>query len=471
MPLSSRLPGHLRRRWRVYAGTAVLALFILPGSEAARPAPHPGRSGALTPSEVETATIAWRYFENNYQPTTCLVNAVDGYPSTTIWDTASYMGALVSARELGILYDWLFDERMSCLLHTLATLPLYEGTLPNKAYDTRNAAMTDYGNNPGAIGYSALDIGRMLIWLRIVAERYPKHAEEAYSVVTSWSYCSVIDRCGTLFGAVISDGTGHAVQEGRLGYEEYAAKGYGLWGFDTTEASKPEPYELSRINDVDIPFDGRDPRVLGAHTYVVTESYALDGMELNWDRPEDRTSDDASFTDRTAADFAARVYNVQEARNARTGILTARSEHQLDAAPFFVYDTIYSDGYPWNTITDDGRYMPEAAAVSLKAAFSLWALWDTPYTTLLMTSVGGKFDPAKGFYEGVYEQSGQPIKTFTSNNNGIILEALLYKVQGKLLKRSLTDVDPWAGVDPKSARARCRPGAAQRTPCGPTVQR
>ena len=49
------------------------------------------------------AQVAWKYFENNTQPETGLANAVDKYPSTTMWDTASYLGALVSAYELGII--------------------------------------------------------------------------------------------------------------------------------------------------------------------------------------------------------------------------------------------------------------------------------------------------------------------------------------------------------------------------------
>ena len=48
-------------------------------------------------------------FENNYQPETGLVNAVDTYPSTTMWDTASYMGALMAAYELRIIDKQVFD--------------------------------------------------------------------------------------------------------------------------------------------------------------------------------------------------------------------------------------------------------------------------------------------------------------------------------------------------------------------------
>ena len=50
---------------------------------------YPQRSGPLTPRELEMAKLCWLYFENNYQSETGLVNAVNDYPSTTMWDTAS----------------------------------------------------------------------------------------------------------------------------------------------------------------------------------------------------------------------------------------------------------------------------------------------------------------------------------------------------------------------------------------------
>jgi len=224
------------------------------------------------------------------------------------------------------------------------------------------------------------------------------------------------------------------LQEGRLGYEEYAAKGFQLWGFNTDLASRAEPYGVVPILGVLVPYDTRDPRDLGAHNYVVSENYILDGIEMNWDLPSDKTSNDFVHTDKVVTDFAQRIFQVQENRYKQTGILTARTEHQLAAAPYFVYDTIYSDGYPWNTITEDGKFVPEHAAVSLKAALGLWALSKTEYSQLLFDTVSDLYDPERGFYEGRYEKDGGVIGTYTANNNGIILESLLYKVQGKLLK-------------------------------------
>lgn len=398
--------------------------------------PHPGRNGQLSEEEMNLARVAWKYFENNYQPETGLVNAVNNYPSTTMWDTASYLGGLVAAYELCLISKNEFDLRMTAILKTFNKFDFFKNELPNKVYNTKTSQKVNYANQPGEIGYSALDLGRLLIWLKIIKERYPEHGNAIDYFILRWNFCRILDKCGTMYGAIVQDNKTVYVQEGRLGYEEYAAKGFQLWGFDTTRSSKPEPYAVIPMFDVEVPYDSRDPRELAAHNYVVCESYVLDGIELNWDLVSDRSTDDMYHSDKITADFAQRIYRVQESRYRVKGILTARTEHQLDGPPYFVYDTIYTDGYPWNTITEDGKYVPQFSSIALKGAYGLWTLWNTEYTDLLFDVVSGLYDPQKGFYEGKYERSGGLINTFTANNNGIILETLIYKVQGKLLKFS-----------------------------------
>lgn len=398
------------------------------------PIAYKQRQGALTETEMEMAKIAWRYFQNNYQPETGLVNAVDGYPSTTMWDTASYMAALVAAHQFNFIDKQTFDSRLTKLIATLNNLVLFRNELPNKVYHTKTAEKVNYANKAGEIGFSALDLGRMLIWLRILKENYPEHANAIDSVVLRWDFSNVVDKCGTMFGAMLNaDKKTVYVQEGRLGYEEYAAKGFQLWHVPTCLSTRPEPFAVMPMYCINVPYDTRDPRELNQHNYVVSESYVLDGVELGWDVVGDMHSADNVFTDKIMENFAHRVYQVQENRYKEAGIITARSEHQLDKAPYFVYDTVYTDGYPWNTITDSGKYVPELAAVSLKAALGMWVLWDTPYTDLLANHIWHQYVPEKGYYEGVYENGKGPIKAFTANNNGIMLESLLYKAKGKLL--------------------------------------
>lgn len=392
------------------------------------------RQGNLTEKEMDMARIAWTYFENNYQESTGLVNAVNNYPSVTWWDAASYLAGMTSAYELGIIKKEEFDIRLIKFLTTLNTLDLFKGELPNKAYNTQNGAKVDYGNQPGEIGYSALDLGRLLIWFHILKNRYPEFATSIDSVVLRWNFCNVVDENGTMFGALLEPGKPvQYLQEGRLGYEEYAAKGFQLWGFDTSQASMPEPYGTINLFGYDVPYDTRDPRKLKAHSYVVTESYVLDAIELGWDLTTDHSPHDYSYSNGWMAEFALNIYRVQEARYQQTGIITARTEHQLAGAPYFVYDTIYTDGFAWNTISENGEFLPQYSAVAIKGAMGMWALWDTEYTDLLFDHVSNLYDRKKGFYEGIFENGTGLINTFTSNNNGITLEILLYKQQGKLL--------------------------------------
>jgi hypothetical protein len=394
---------------------------------------HPGRSGPLTAEERRMAEVAWSYFANNTQPATGLVNAVDRYPSATLWDAASAMAAIVSAGELGVIPRDEAQSRLQRLLNTLGELGLVAGKYPNKVYNTATGAPSDYANNPGEIGVSAIDIGRMLVWLRIVAQRYPALEAKIAAIPPRWTLAELV-RDGSLYGAVRgADGGLTYLQEGRLGYEEYAAAGFALWGHRADAALAAAPYHLIQLYGVAVPFDARDPREFGAHNYVVTESYVLHGIELGWDDPSDVASGPFTHTSGWIASAAQRIYLAQQRRFERTGILTARTEHQLLGDPYFVYDTVFTDGQPWATITETGRNVPEHAAVALKGAFGLWALWETPYTDRLLTAVKDAHDPARGWQEGVLEKGGR-IEAYTANNNGIILETLLYKVQGKLLR-------------------------------------
>ncbi len=123
--------------------------------------------------------------------------------------------------------------------------------------------------------------------------------------------------------------------------------------------------------------------------------------------------------------------------------MTARSEHNVKGKPYFVYDTIFSGGYAWNTVTPRGEYSPNFSAIATKAAFGLWALWETEYTDKLIDAVINLYDPENDMYEGLYEKGQGPIEIFTANNNGILLAALLHKAQGRILTKPAGGAEIW----------------------------
>ena len=394
-----------------------------------------GRHGPLAETEKNWARIAWTYFERNYDPGTGLVNAQDGVPSAGMAHVADTLAALVAARELELLKPCDFDARLSALLQFLNRMGLFWGRLPNLRYHTGTGQMVNYANTPESIGWSATDLGRLLIWLHILKTRYPEYAEYADSAVGRWVFCDLIDDCGTLYGgAKNADGESfRTFQEGRLGPEQYAARGFRLWGFDTGQASRIEPFEIALVSGIPIPHDARNLQRGGTPAPVTSQPWLMAGLEFNWDRPEDNYPGlDSVHTDRVEADIARRIYRVQEKRYETDHIFTARSDHRVPGDPYLVFGTIFAEGFAWNVLTPGGDYRPDLAAVAVKAAFPMWALWKTPYTDRLMKIVSCLHDPGTGWYEGRWERTGGYIKLATVGTNAAVLESLLYKVQGKL---------------------------------------
>lgn len=382
-----------------------------------RPTPR-----ALTEQEMQWARIAWRYFENNTQPNG-MTNSVDQYPASTYWDTASYLMAAISAERLGLISRKEFDERMGRVLVSMGKMALFEGKLPNKSYNTQTLAMVNYANKeaPTGIGWSALDIGRMMVPLNILVWQYPRHTPAVRSLLARWDLTAMI-RDGQLYGAYTDDsGKLRVVQEGRLGYEQYAAKALTLIARDVSVAQDyRHSLAYADIQGVKVPVDTRTPARTGAQNYVLSEPYLMDGLEFGFDR--------------TSADFAFRVYQAQEARYRQDGILTAVTEDHLDVAPYFVYNTVFNNGKSWVATTDKGKEIPDFRMLSVKAVFGWHALYRTEYTGRMMAEVATLHDAQKGWYTGKYEKDGRTNHSINANTNAMILESLAYIRQGSLLR-------------------------------------
>ncbi len=377
----------------------------------------------LTTEEIEWAKIAWRYFQNNTIEETGLANSANLYPSTTLWDSSSYLMAVISVKKIGIIDQKEFTKRVTKFLESMLALPLYDNQLPNKVYNTRTLKMVDYNNQATekGLGWSAIDIGRLMVPLNILVWNYPEFTPKVKALTTKWDLNAVV-KDGEMFGALNENDTTVYLQEGRLGYEEYAAKSFQLIGLDVSSAIDYTSWlEFVNIDGVNVPTDTRTPERFTAYNYVVSEPYILDGIEYGWDQ--------------LSQEFSGRVYGAQEAHYNKTGKLTAVSEDNIDQAPHFVYNTVFTDGKKWSAITEDGTDASEFKTLSTKAAFGWHMLYETEYTKKLIKAVSVLNDPEQGWYSGLYDKTGKPNKVLTANTNGIILETLAYKQTGVLLKQ------------------------------------
>lgn len=395
---------------------------------------HQGQHGELTEKEQNWAKIAWKYFENNSHVETGLANSIDGYPSATMSSVADYLAALVAARELGLIDKKHFDHRLSALLHFLNRMPLFMGRLPNKIYHTKTGKMLDYQGKSREVGWSAIDLGRLLIWLRIASQQYPEFHEYIDKAILRWNFCDVIDQEGSLYTGSIDGSEMTLIQEGRLGYEEYAAMGFRAWGFEPTKAESLDPIEVITLYGQDVFHDARDHRQDNVLSPILTLPYSYMGLEFNWDRVDDTSSLNSTHTNSLLYQAAWQVYKVQELRYHHEKIYTARTEHILNTEPYFLYDSVFANGYAWNTISDTGKTFSRKSLVSVKAAFSMHILWNTDYTYKLMLVIEELYDAKRGWFEGRYEDSGGYEEAISSSTNATVLEALLYKQVGKLFR-------------------------------------
>lgn len=411
-----------RRRWlRLAAAGSAAASLGGCGVLAGRA--HGPAAAATPPSDPrQWARNAWRYLENNTDYDTGLVGGTDRAPVFTVANIADALAAIVAARELGVIDARESDLRLSRVLGFLGTMDLSGGQLPNKAYHAASGKMVGFDGREADIGWSAIDIGRLLLWLRIVAQRQPRFAEYAHQAVLRWSFCDVIDDCGTLYGSARDGAAVQRYQEGRLGYEQLAAAGFAAWGFDTRAAADGSRSEIAYVEDVPVRHDARDPRTTGTSDAVLSMPWVLQGIELGWRLPAGAAA---------ARTQAQAVYRAQEARWRREGVLTARSDYQSRAAPYVVLDSVFANGYAWNTVAADGKEYPQLALVSTRAVFGFNALWPGAYAQQLLDAVRWLYDPDRGWFEGRYEAGG-PLANITLATNAAVLETLLFRARGPL---------------------------------------
>jgi len=373
----------------------------------------------LTDQDRATAVTAWRYFDQNYNPESGLVNSVAGYPSGTLWDQGSYLLALLSAEAIGVIDRATLDARANALLSGLHRMQLFEGALPNKVYHSITLEMVDYNNNviENGIGWSALDIGRMLLALRVLERRIPEYGPKVRDLLSGWELGAMAYR-GELNGASRDGEDVEYRQEGRIGYEQYAARAAAMWGLDVLDATTASrAMDWFEVSGVQVGIDMRRSSAFRAITPTLSEPYLLQGLEMG-------LTGEAQI-------LADRVYSAQENRFRQTGQLTMVSEDNIDQEPWFLYSSVYSNGEPWAVVTEKGERFSELRTVSLKAVIAWDVLYETDYTEMLRDALAG-LETDQGWAAGIYEATGEPNSVVTLNTNAVVLEAMHYKAYGPL---------------------------------------
>jgi len=381
-------------------------------------APRSGaRPGVMNDRDVfmDAARTAWTYVDGQYNAQTGLVNSVAGYKYATVWDIGSGLLALYSANRLGLLPDADYDQRMRRALQTLTETALFDNGAFNKNYHTDTGRIAGRNGQEEATrdgyGWSALDLGRLLLALKVVSANQPQYAPQAQAIVARIDFSRLVAG-GYLRGEDLGPQSRRprAYQEGRLGYEQYSALGYAAWGHPPERALRISDARPITILGVPLLADTRGGDLL------TSEPFVMYGLEAGW-APEIR-------------DLAWRVLAAQEARWKQTGSVTIVNEDALNGPPYFLYYSVYADGKEFPVAPPDGAAPgPTPRTVSTKGAFGWHALLPSAYTWLAVKKVAAARTP-RGWGAGVFEESGRISGGENVNTAAVILEATLYTRRG-----------------------------------------
>jgi hypothetical protein len=364
---------------------------------------------------MDAARTAWTYVDGQYNAQTGLINSVHGYRYATVWDIGSGLLALYSANQLGLLPDADYDRRMRRALQTLTETRLFDNAAFNKNYHTETGRIAGRNGQEeetrDGYGWSALDLGRFLLALKVIAVNQPQYAAQAQAIVNRIDFKRTIAG-GYLRGEDLGPRSrrARAYQEGRLGYEQYSALGYAAWGHVAERALRISDARPITVLGVPLLADTR------GNDLLTSEPFVMYGLEAGWS-PEMR-------------DLAWRVLAAQEARWRQTGSVTIVNEDALTGPPYFLYYSVYADGKEFPVAPPEGAAPgPTPRTVSTKGAFGWHALLPSAYTWLAVQKVAAARTP-RGWGAGVFEENGRMSGAENVNTAAVILEATLFTRRG-----------------------------------------
>lgn len=401
-------------------GLGALGLSLLVAGALQAPAIGGTRDAAATapssdPVLDSAAVIAWRQFERLWVPESGLAKATFDYDKLTTWDVGSVLAALYAGRVLGFLNEIEYRERMCVTLETLERMPLFQDSVFHKLYDSRTGRMVDRNGRESERGYawSATDLGRFLVWLRIVGATDSSLTELTTRIARRMTLDRVVVD-GYMYGEDATPGRRrYHFQEGRIGYEQYAARGFALWGHDVALAldihTNSQPLTVYGVALL------KDARGLDRLT---SEPLVLMGLEIGWNDEE--------------AKLARNLLEVQAERFRRTRIMTIVSEDAVGIEPhYFYYYCVYCSGRPFVIEAHEpGRRYDSPRWQSTKATFGWHALLPSEYTSLAVERIQ-RARASVGWSSGVLERSGAATRSYDINTAAVILEAAAYRRLGR----------------------------------------
>ncbi|MGH7603288.1 MAG: DUF3131 domain-containing protein [Gemmatimonadaceae bacterium] len=366
---------------------------------------------------LSAARTSWNFVNRITEPSTGLARAHATYSYVTLWDITGVIASNYIAHELGFINNATYDSHIRRILSTLSTIDLFDRSAFNRIYDAKTGRMVDNAEKLSTVGagWSSVDLGRLLVWLRILAVKQPQYAGLATQIVRRLDMGKVLND-GYLQGVDLDPKSGKRTSflETEIGYQQYALTGFALWGARVNQSGLDVRDNVSEVKVYGVP-------VLSGsrgNDRVMSEPFIMLGLETG-------------FRSRELARQASQVLAAQAARYQQTHFVTAVTEDAMPDPPdYFYYYSVYHRGKPFIVENLDDKVFQHPRWISSKAAFGWNAILPNAYTQLVLRTVQPAGTSA-GWGAGVYEGTLKPVGVPSLNTAAIILESTLYQTRGR----------------------------------------
>jgi hypothetical protein len=373
---------------------------------------------AASTSWVEWAKIGWSYFQVCWNSATGLSFDACGWHHFTDWGIASYILAIVSAHELGLLTDtetYSFEYRVDKVLTFLNSRELTGSPgqqVPYGVYDSDTGLPMQ-----GGWGTNTADYGRLLVALYVLKAHLNGLGGEQN-----------LQRTGLVDSAVGRVDHSYYGFGTDLLYAYYASLGFSVWAFDPSKTSVVQNgfQELIQNGPFVSPSSMYGVKAIPDDTRIDGEPFIDAILELG-DVPE--VNGLASWSDFVG--LARLVYDAQEKRSEVTGKPEFWTGGGLDFDPGFVSEWIVWDtGATWVALDNNGNPTtdPRLPVAYAKLMFAYNALYGTAYTENMLNTYASRLQTTNGFEEGIYA-NGATNTNVHAQTNQIILTAARYVIQ------------------------------------------
>ncbi len=348
------------------------------------------------------AGVAWRYWNNCWNPSTGLTFDSCNWHYFTLWGLASNIIAVVVADEIGLSSD--FATRVDKILDFLNSMTLTNGGLPYLIYSSDSRSPATNSPTDGA------DVGRLSLSLYILKQHLLQLGDTTRA-----------SRVDSDFNRLKASSFGY----GSDLYGYYASLGYTLWSVRPTNTQSVQSGFQSLVKNGPFAEPSQMYGVSGipTNTRIDGEPFINAILEAgNLPQIVGLSSwNDFIF-------LSQRTYSAQERRSALTGKPEFWTGGGLDFSPGFISQWIvWTTGATWVVLNNDGSPFSDSRVpvAYAKLMFAYSAIYGTTYANNMISTYASQLQTDRGFEEGVYANGAFDVNVQIETNQ-IILSAAIY---------------------------------------------